>query len=54
MPRTVPDDAVIDVDGHVWEPDEIWTEHLDPTFRDGDNAARLLGPRLGAPVRSGS
>jgi predicted TIM-barrel fold metal-dependent hydrolase len=28
------DDAVIDVDGHVWEPDEVWTEHLDPAFLD--------------------
>jgi len=26
--------AVIDVDGHVWEPDAVWTEHLDPAFRD--------------------
>jgi predicted TIM-barrel fold metal-dependent hydrolase len=34
VPRAVPDDAVIDVDGHVWEPDEVWTEHLDPKFLD--------------------
>jgi hypothetical protein len=23
------DPVVIDVDGHVWEPDEAWEEHLD-------------------------
>ncbi len=26
--------AVIDVDGHVWEPDEAWEAHLDPAFMD--------------------
>ncbi len=34
MPGALADDAVIDVDGHVWEPDELWTEHLDPAFLD--------------------
>lgn len=28
------DTSVIDVDGHVWEPDEAWEEHLDPAFLD--------------------
>ncbi len=27
-------DTVIDADGHVWEPDELWEEHLDPAFLD--------------------
>jgi predicted TIM-barrel fold metal-dependent hydrolase len=26
--------VVIDVDGHVWEPDDAWEEHLDPAFLD--------------------
>jgi hypothetical protein len=34
VPGRLPDDEVIDVDGHVWEPDEVWTEHLDPAFLD--------------------
>ena len=25
---------VIDVDGHVFEPDSLWEEHLDPAFLD--------------------
>jgi len=25
---------VIDLDGHVFEPDELWEEHLDPSFHD--------------------
>jgi predicted TIM-barrel fold metal-dependent hydrolase len=28
------DAVVIDVDGHVWEPDAAWEEHLDPAFLD--------------------
>ncbi len=27
-------DLVIDVDGHVWEPDEAWVTHLDARFQD--------------------
>ena len=34
MATTLDDVAVIDVDGHVWEPDEAWEQHLDPTFLD--------------------
>jgi predicted TIM-barrel fold metal-dependent hydrolase len=28
------DDRVIDVDGHVWEPDQVWEDHLEPAFLD--------------------
>ncbi len=34
MPGTLDIDPVIDADGHVWEPDELWEEHLDPAFLD--------------------
>ncbi len=27
-------DLVIDVDGHIWETDAVWEEHLDPAFLD--------------------
>jgi len=30
----VPAAQVIDADGHVFEPDELWEEHLDPAFLD--------------------
>ena len=26
--------SVIDADGHVWEPEEAWEQHLDPAFLD--------------------
>ncbi len=25
---------IIDVDGHVWEPDELWEQYLPPSFHD--------------------
>ena len=35
MPPTLDETAVvIDVDGHVWEPDEAWEDHLEPVFLD--------------------
>lgn len=34
MPEPLDIDTVIDADGHVWEPDELWEEHLDPAFLD--------------------
>ncbi len=30
----MPDFPVIDCDGHVFEPEEVWERHLDPAFRD--------------------
>lgn len=34
-PTSTADDApVIDLDGHVWEPDECWEQFLDPAFLD--------------------
>jgi len=34
MAAALAEDVVIDVDGHVWERDEVWEEHLDPAFLD--------------------
>jgi predicted TIM-barrel fold metal-dependent hydrolase len=35
------DGLVIDADGHVFEPDAVWDEYLDPEFRQGMPAALL-------------
>ncbi len=34
MTTTLEDVEVIDVDGHVWEPDDAWEQHLDAAFLD--------------------
>jgi predicted TIM-barrel fold metal-dependent hydrolase len=34
VPAPLDIDTVIDADGHVWEPDELWEEHLDLAFLD--------------------